>query len=112
MTTFVFDTAANGAPFDFAFNDILQFQSAGSQAAMLSLHWFQADNAGAFDTQVRTLEGPFAGKSVFLLNADLLLLSSANFQFGGGGAVFIGDNTSSAIQDNQANTLTGTAGSD
>jgi Ca2+-binding RTX toxin-like protein len=113
MADFVFDTLpANGTASDFSFDDRLLFQSPASTAALVSMHWFQADGAGAFDTQMRTLEGPFAGKSVFLLNADLLVLSSANFSFAGGGAVIIGDNTQFVIQDNQANTLVGSAGSD
>jgi Ca2+-binding RTX toxin-like protein len=112
MATHVFDSLADGAAVTFAFNDVLQFQNAGSQAAFVSLHWFQANGTGGFDTQVRTQTGPFAGKSVLLLDTDILALTSANFSFGGGGSVFVGDNLSTSIQDNQANNIVGTAGSD
>src|SRR5687767_8326807 len=115
MTTYVFDSMAQGGVTgaDFTFADVLQFQNAGSQAAFVSLNWADWVGGGSFDVHVRTQEGPFPGKSVFLKNvSDFLQLSSANFSFAGGGDVFIGDDTSFSTQDNQANTLSGTAGSD
>jgi Ca2+-binding RTX toxin-like protein len=112
MTTYVYDALANGQTVNFTFGDVLQFQDAGTPAGLVSLHWFQANGAGGFDTQVRTLTGPFAGKSVYLLDFDIQALSSANFSFAGGGAVLIGDNTQFSIEDVQGNSLVGTSGSD
>jgi Ca2+-binding RTX toxin-like protein len=114
MATFQYSAFANGdnTAFDPAV-DILNFD----QAVILphDVYFLRDENVGgssADDLSVAIIDGPLAGKHVFLLDMDMKQVTTSNFTFASGGSIFIGDNAVGTSADDNANTQVGTGFND
>src|SRR5687768_14650720 len=111
MATFDFDSLQNGAEIA-SFNtgvDTLRFLDPSTPAASIVL----SQSSDGADVIVTAVAGPFAGKSVVLADVfGLASLKPENFLIAGGGQVLVGDLLTTAIEDDQANSIAGGNGSD
>jgi Ca2+-binding RTX toxin-like protein len=114
MATFVFSTIANGTSlaFDPAL-DILDFDQ--SDILPHDIYFVRDEDAGGsseLDLTVAVIDGPHAGKHIFLESMQQKQVTSSNFTFAAGGSIFIGDNTIGTTLDDQANIIIGTGFND
>src|SRR3954469_7084888 len=101
-----FSALASGQAVSFDPNaDILFFDQTAISAGNLGV---AAEGA---NSRVTVLSGTDAGKNVVLLNTSPLQLATTNVGFANGSALLFGDNAT-ALNDNLANSLQGTAGAD
>src|SRR5689334_17676628 len=106
MAIFNFSALTSGQAISFdVVADDLVFDQAAISAGNLSV---AAEGA---NTRVTVLSGTDAGKTIVLLNVSPLQLAQSNVQFANASVILFGDNNV-AQNDNNANSLAGTAGGD
>ena len=106
MATYDFSALSDGQSVSFAPGvDVLRFDQSLISAADIRI------TASGTGTRVEVVSGQFAGKDVLLLNTAPLQLYSGNVTFANGSRLLAGDNSASQ-NDNAANALAGTVGSD
>ncbi len=106
MATRNFSALTSGQSLAFDPNaDVLFFDQSAISAGNLGV---AAEGA---NSRVTVLSGTDAGKNVVLLNTTPLQLATTNVGFANASALLFGDN-STALNDNAANSLQGTAGAD
>src|SRR5258706_507047 len=106
MATRNFSALTSGQSLAFDPNaDVLFFDQSAISAGNLGV---AAEGA---NSRVTVLSGTDAGKNVVLLNTTPLQLATTNVGFANASALLFGDN-STALNDNAANSLQGTAGPD
>jgi Ca2+-binding RTX toxin-like protein len=116
MATFQYSAQANGSAITFnpnAGGDILNFdQTAIRPHDIFLVRDENVGGAASDDLTVAVIDGPEAGKHIFLLDIDAKSVTTTNFTFATGGSIFAGDNTSATVADDSANTHTGTVEND
>src|SRR6266850_3050200 len=112
MAVFKFTALADGQSIVFNPNtDVLNFDPTNNSAHFpISAADLQVTPVGT-NTRIEVVGGGFAGWDVTLLNVSPLQLTTNNVIFFNGSQLVFGDN-STALNDDAANVLTGTAGND
>jgi Ca2+-binding RTX toxin-like protein len=110
MAVYQFSSLSDGELIFFTpTTDVLNFDELSISAGDLRI-----STVPDFGARVRisVVSGPQAGKDVFVDGVTLQHLSINNVTFANGSRLLFGDTTSSTANDNAANALSGTAGSD
>jgi Ca2+-binding RTX toxin-like protein len=111
MATFQYSAIANGESQAFDPSvDVLNFDQAA--ISPFDVYMVRDDDVGggsATDLTVAVIDGPLAGKHIFLLDMAQGRITTSNFTFAAGGSIFVGDNTTALGPDDGANTINGTS---
>jgi Ca2+-binding RTX toxin-like protein len=107
MATYQFSALSDGQAISFnPSSDVLNFDQSFIGAADL-----RVVTEGS-SIRINVVSGSSAGKDVLLSSTTQLQLATSNVTFADGSHLLFGDNTTAQTADNNANSLTGTAGRD